>query len=86
MKINALIKKINREIPEAKATPGIEWDESCMDGIWFRGSEDYGPDDELIYDAWASMSDGVHPKLAEILDDAGWLAEPYDSGTLFAWN
>jgi hypothetical protein len=86
MRMNALIKKINKEIPEAKATPGIEFDENYKDAIWFRGSEDYGPEDELIYNAWSSMTDGVHPRLAEILEDANWYAEPYDSGTLFAFN
>ena len=94
MKLNTLIKKINKAIPEAKATPGVEFGEEYKDGIWFRGSEDYVKADGLsIFDYWAMdgpyMSmyvDGVHPKLAKILDKAGWMAEPYDSGTLFAWN
>ena len=87
MKINALIKKINRELPEAKATLGSEWDEDYAHAIWFKGSEDYGPEDELIFDSHPdSMTDGVHPRLSEILEDAGWYAEPYDSGTLMAFN
>tara|TARA_B100000795_G_scaffold122512_1_gene91207 strand:- start:2559 stop:2807 length:249 start_codon:yes stop_codon:yes gene_type:complete len=82
MKINALIKKINRELPEAKAVSTKEWDGSD-DGIWFRGSEDYvEADQRLIFGGgW-----DVHPKLEKILHDAGWFAEPYDSGTLMAYN
>jgi len=93
MKINALIKKINRELPEAKAVSTKEWDGNDG-GIWFRGSEDYVEADGLnIFDYWAMDGndmgcyvDGVHPKLAKILDDAGWISEPYDSGTLMAFN
>lgn len=93
MNTKALIKKINREIPEAKAVPMAEWDGSD-DGIWFRGSEDYVKADGLnIFDYWAMDGpdmncyvEGVHPKLAKILNDAGWMAEPYDSGTLMAYN
>ena len=94
MKLNTLINKINKAIPEAKATPGVEFGEEYKDGIWFRGSEDYVKADGLcIFDYWAMDGpdmvcyvDGVHPKLAKILDKAGWMSEPYDSGTLFAWN
>jgi hypothetical protein len=94
MKLNTLIKKINKAIPEAKATPGVEFGEEYKDGIWFRGSEDYVKADGLsIFDYWAMdgpyMSmyvDGVHPKLNKIVEDAGWICEPHDSGTLFAWN
>ena len=65
MKINALIKKINRELPEAKAVSTKEWDGSD-DGIWFRGSEDYVEADErLIFGGGGD----VHPKLEKILHD-----------------
>ena len=47
MKINALIKKINRELPEAKAVSTKEWDGNDG-GIWFRGSEDYVEADERM--------------------------------------
>tara|TARA_R110002012_G_scaffold298325_2_gene496672 strand:- start:314 stop:562 length:249 start_codon:yes stop_codon:yes gene_type:complete len=82
MKANALIKKINKAIPEARAVPMADWDGSD-DGIWFRGSEDYVEADGRLI-----MSGGwdVHPRLEKILDDAGWYAEPYDSGTLMAYN
>jgi len=91
MKLNTLINKINKAIPEAKATPGVEFGEEYKDGIWFRGSEDYVEADGLsIFDYWAMSSPcyemGVHPKLNKIVEDAGWFCEPYDSGTLFAWN
>jgi hypothetical protein len=90
MNIKALIKKINKELPEARATEGIEWDENAdtaKDGhlIWFRGSEDYAADDELIYDNYGHINTaGVHPKLNKIVEAAGWYCEPYDAGTLFA--
>ena len=82
MKTKALIKKINREIPEAKAVPMAEWDGSD-DGIWFRGSENYVEEDQrcVFNGGW-----DVHPKLEKILNDAGWFAEPYDHGTLMAYN
>ena len=83
MKINALIKKINREIPEARAVSTKHFDGSDDGGIWFRGSEDYVEADErLIFGGGGD----VHPKLEKILEDAGWFAEPYDSGTLMAYN
>lgn len=82
MKTKALIKKINKAIPEARAVPMADWDGSD-DGIWFRGSEDYvEADGRLIFGGGFD----VHPKLEKILDDAGWFAEPYDSGTLMAYN
>jgi len=82
VKTKALIKKINREIPEAQAVPMAEWDGSD-DGIWFRGSENYVEEDQryVFNGGW-----DVHPKLEKILNDAGWMAEPYDSGTLMAYN
>lgn len=87
MNMKALIKKINKELPEAMATEGIEWDANSDSAIWFKGSEDFAADDELIYDNYGHISTmGVHPKLYQIVEAAGWYCEPYDSGTLFAFK
>ena len=87
MKEKTLINKINRLLPEAKAVSASYFD--GRDGIWFKGSEDCANDDIPIYDYWNEFEltyDGVHPKLNKILDDAGWYSEPYDAGTLMAYE
>ena len=85
MELKTLIKKIDKELPEAMATEGIEWAVGYEHSIWFRGSEDYAADGQLIYDNYGHISTmGVHPKLYKIVEAAGWYCEPYDAGTLFA--
>jgi hypothetical protein len=90
MKENNLIEKINKIIPEAKATPIKEfWDNEISSGIWFKGSEDLAKDDVIIFESsetFLSDTEGVHPTLYKILDDAGWYAQPYDLGTLMAYE
>jgi len=80
MKQGHLINKINRLIPIAKAVPSSDFTGEDGDGIWFRGSE-YLHGDHLIFNGYT-----VHPELEEILEDAGWFWEPYDMGTLMAYN
>ena len=77
-----LIDKIEKEFPESKPTPASHFAEG-YEGIWFRGSEDV-VDDVAIFDYWNEMA--VHPKLSEILMNAGWYSEPYDAGTLMAFR
>ena len=85
MNRNTLIKLINKEMPEAEASPSEDFNGN-EGGIWFRGSEDFHQD-EFIYNIYYnSATMGVHVKLDEILKEHGWFAEPYDSGTLFAWT
>lgn len=80
-----LMKLINKEMPEARAVPSEDFN-GHDGGIWFRGSED-AHKDEYIYNIYSNpATHGVHMKLDEILDEHGWFAEPYDSGTLFAWK
>ena len=80
-----LMKLINKEMPEARAVPSEDFN-GHDGGIWFRGSED-AHKDEYIYNIDSNpATHGVHMKLDEILDEHGWFAEPYDSGTLFAWK
>ena len=87
MEQKTLIKKINKELPEAMATEGIEWNANSDSAIWFRGSEDYAADDQLIYDNYGHINTmGVHPKLYKIVEAAGWYCEPYDAGTLSAFK
>jgi hypothetical protein len=88
MKENDLIKKINKIIPEAKAVPMKEfYDVEISGGIWFKGSEDYCKTDDLpIFDYYEEFGNDIHPTLEKILDDAGWYGEPYDVGTLMAYE
>jgi len=79
MKEGHLINKINRLIPTAKAVPISEFFDDDGKGIWFRGSE-YLHGEHLIFNGFT-----VHPELEEILEDAGWMWEPYDMGTLMAY-
>lgn len=85
MKEKALINKINKEMPEARAVPAVEfYGENHGPGIWFKGSEDYHEGVPIFY-SW-NYDDKVHPKLEKLLFDAGWDWEPYDPGTLLAWK
>ena len=87
MNIKALIKKISKEFPEARATRGDEWSDGYEFAIWFKGSEDHTADGGIIFDEFGQPETmGVHPKLYEIVNAAGWYCEPYDAGTLFAFE
>ena len=85
-----LIEKINRLIPQAKATPASEfYGDPEIEGIWFKGSEDAHLDGLPIYNPYCEFgihldTGGIHGDLYKILEDAGWYAEPYDAGTLMA--
>ena len=85
-----LIEKINRLIPQAKATPASEfYGDPEIEGIWFKGSEDAHPDGLPIYNPYCEFgihldTGGIHGDLYKILEDVGWYAEPYDAGTLLA--
>tara|TARA_R100001244_G_scaffold28714_1_gene28080 strand:+ start:251 stop:523 length:273 start_codon:yes stop_codon:yes gene_type:complete len=89
MEENDLIKKINKQIPEAKAVPMKEfYDIEISGGIWFKGSEDIA-DGIMIFnghETFLSDTQGIHPTLYKILDDAGWYGQPYDTGTLMAYE
>lgn len=79
-----LIKLINDKYPNAKAVPLSEFYGDDSEGIWFRGSENYLDDTRLLFEYY-DYNNQCHPKIAEILDKAGWFWEPYDSGTLLAY-
>ena len=88
MKQGHLINKINRLIPIANATPMAEFYDDDSTGIWIRGSE-YSykgslPYERLLFEYYLD-DDAVHPDLREIIEDADWMWEPYDSGTLMLY-
>ena len=86
MKEGALIAKLNKLYPGIKATPMAEWDDTDEGGIWFRGSEDGEAVDGLpLYDCYEEFGYEINPDVEKILNDAGWMAEPYDAGTLMAY-
>jgi hypothetical protein len=89
MKKHTLIKKINKELPEAMAINGADFDKRHKNGIWFSGSESIASDGQIIFDYYEEYTQdtmGIHPTLYKILDEAGWYGEPYDAGTLMAWE
>lgn len=88
MKQGHLINKINRLIPIANATPMSEFYGDDSTGIWIRGSE-YSFQGSLAYERllfeYYDFEDQVHPDLLEIIEDADWMWEPYDAGTLMLY-
>ena len=87
MKEGALIEKLNKLYPKVKATPMAEYyNDSTEVGIWFRGSEDSEAVDGLpLYDCYEEFGYKINPDVEKILNDAGWMACPYDAGTLMAY-
>lgn len=83
MSTTALINKINAAFPAALAVPAEDFHGRPGDGIWFRGSEDQ-IGDRLLFE-YDNIEQEVHPEVEAILTQAGWFAEPYDSGTLMAY-
>ena len=92
MKEKTLIKKINRLMPEAKATPLSEfYNNPEAEGICFRQEGNHHSDGLPIYDCYCEFgvhtdTNGVHGELYKVLEAAGWYAEPYDAGTLMAYE
>ena len=81
-----MIAKLNKLYPGIKATPMAEWDDTGEAGIWFKGSEDSMAVDGLpLYDCYEEFGYEINPDVEKILNDAGWMAEPYDAGTLMAY-
>ena len=83
MKEGALIAKLNKLYPGIKATPLAEWDDTDEAGIWFRGNDVTA--DLPLYDCYEEFGYQVNPEVKEVLTKAGWMAEPYDAGTLMAY-
>jgi|TARA_R110001632_G_scaffold57374_1_gene140196 hypothetical protein len=85
-----LILEINEYIPEARAVSTKEfYDNEDSKGIWFKGSEDIASDGTIVFDcneSYRSDTQGIHPTLYDILEKAGWYGQPYDAGTLLAYE
>lgn len=89
-----LIKELNDTFPRLQAVSTEEWDGNAG-GIWFKGTDNALLDGEpQFYNAYSFEADpreevwimGVRKDLHEFLKSRGWFAEPYDSGTLMAWQ
>ena len=80
---SALIAQLNSAYPQLRAVPYSEMTERNVEGIWFKGSEDE-IDGVPVFDSYNDDCE-VHPSLEAILKNAGWEAQPYDSGTLTAF-
>ena len=72
--------------------PGEEWSPDHKDSIFLGDAAEGGTIDEWpAYDAYVEDYEekyyimGVHKELDKALKELGYFAEPYDSGTLFAW-
>jgi hypothetical protein len=85
-----LILEINEYIPQARAVSLKEfYDNEDSQGIWFKGSEDIASDGTIVFDGnetYMSETQGIHPTLYDILEKAGWYGQPYDAGTLMAYE
>lgn len=87
-----LLNILNAEFPELLAVDASEFDNTYFIGtaIWFRGSEcGQAPDGLPLFDYYMEFginaeTDGVHPKLYNILKENGFYPEPYDAATLMA--
>lgn len=79
-----LIAKINAEIPGANAVPASDFYDRESTGIWFRGSETCFIDGIALFNYYDPIEE-VHPKLQELLSQAGWDYSPHDPGTLMAY-
>ena len=87
MKEKTLIAKINKLYPRVKATPMADYYGDPFEvGIWFRGSEDGQAINGMpLYDCYGECGYVIAPEMEKILTKAGWMAEPYDAGTLTAY-
>jgi len=80
MKRNKLIKELNKKWPELEAVKSEDFDGS-ENGIWFKGTE------SALIDGLPLMSDcEPNDTLDKYLQNNGFFAEPYDAGTLMAYD
>ena len=92
IKLKTILSILNSNFPELDAVDAVEFDSDYEpeNGIWFKGSEcGNAPDGLPLFDYYMSfgiheVTDGVHPKLYNMLHKHGFYPEPYDPGTLMA--
>jgi hypothetical protein len=77
-----IIAKLNKKFPRLNAVDSIEFD-GRGGGIWFRQEGELHPDGLPYFDFYGH---GVHPDLESTLESFGFFPEPYDAGTLMAYN
>jgi|TARA_A200000159_G_C7286477_1_gene323800 hypothetical protein len=89
---NEVLDILNKAFPELLAVDSAEFAERYKpeNGMWFKGSEGgLAPDGLPLFDYYMEFgihrdTDGVHPKLNNLLRKHGFYPEPYDAGTLMA--
>ncbi len=89
---NEVLDILNKAFPELLAVDSSEFAERYKpeNGMWFKGSEGgLAPDGLPLFDYYMEFgihrdTDGVHPKLNNLLRKHGFYPEPYDAGTLMA--
>lgn len=86
-KLEKMIEILNEKFTGIKAVPASEFYGKECDGIWFRGTESADIDGLPVFsDSVFPETMGVNKKLNSELEKNGWYAEPYDSGTLMAYE
>ena len=81
--IEKAIKKLNKKFPNINAVSTVEWDGEAG-GIWFRMEGECHPDGTRYYSPYSSRQ--FHPELESTLAEFGLHCEPYDNGTLMAYD
>lgn len=81
--IKKAIETLNKKFPNIKAVSTVEWD-GVEGGIWFRMEGEFHHDGTPYFDYYSSRP--FHPELESILESFGMHCEPYDAGTLMAYD
>ena len=86
-KRDKLMNVLNMKFPKGWFKPSEDFD-GVSGGIW-TGEGAYDNDDMCLFDYYDNTGyyvNGLHPALQNILDQHGFFAEPYDSGTWLIWE
>lgn len=81
--IDKAIEVLNKKFPNIKAVSTKEWD-GMEGGIWFRMEGECHPDGTRYFSPYGRQQ--FHPELVETLAKFGLHCEPYDNGTLMAYD
>lgn len=81
--IEKAIKALNERFPNINAVSTEEWN-GQEGGIWFRMEGECHTDGVRYFDPYSSQR--FHPELVKVLDSFGLHPEPYDNGTLMAYD
>jgi hypothetical protein len=83
MKIQKLIDTLNKKFPNINAVSTVEWD-GQEGGVWFRMEGECHPDGRRYFSPYSAEQ--FHPELVATLAKFGFFCEPYDNGTLMAYD